>query len=47
MTDNGQVELRALQRIDCGNVFSVLPEEDEEYEQVEVDLSTGELFDRQ
>jgi hypothetical protein len=46
VTDNGQVELRALQRIDCGNVFSVLPEEDEEYEQVEVDLSTGEFFDR-
>lgn len=47
VTDDGQVELRALQRIDCGNVFSVLPEEDEEYEQVEVDLSTGELLDRQ
>ena len=35
--------LRALVDIPEGGVFCILPEDDEEYEEVEVDLETGEL----
>ena len=37
------VVLKAIQDIAAGNVFCILPDEDEEYEEVEVDLTTTEL----
>lgn len=37
------VSLRALSAITEGSVLCILPNEDEEYEEVEVDLATGEL----
>ena len=39
--------LRALEDIPVGGVFCILPDEDEEYEEVEVDLGTGELMQEQ
>ncbi len=36
--------LRALEDIPEGGVFCILPDEDEEYEEVQVDLGTGELI---
>ena len=45
LDDNGEVSvvLKAIQDITAGNVFCILPDEDEEYEEVEVDLQTTEL----
>lgn len=44
LQENGDIaELRAIQSIPTGDVFCILPEDDEEYEEVEVDLATGEL----
>ena len=45
--DSGESELRALTEIKCGDVFSILPEKGGEYEQIEVDLGTGELLHRE
>ena len=42
-TENEDLMLRALVDIPAGGVFCVLPDDDEEYEEVEVDLGTGEL----
>jgi len=39
-----QLALRALEDIPEGGVFCILPDDDEEYEEVEVDLGTGELM---
>ena len=44
LQENGDItELRAIKSIPTGDVFCILPEDDEEYEEVEVDLATGEL----
>jgi hypothetical protein len=44
LQENGDIaELRAIQSILTGDVFCILPEDDEEYEELEVDLATGEL----
>jgi hypothetical protein len=44
LQENGDIaELRAIQSIQTGHVFCILPESDEEYEEVEVDLATGEM----
>ena len=40
----GVAILRALGPIQAGQVFSILPDDDEEYEEVEVDLETGEMI---
>jgi hypothetical protein len=41
--DGDNVSLRALQAITEGEIFCILPDEDQEYDEVEVDLVTGEL----
>jgi len=41
--NGGDLALRALVDIPDGGVFCILPDDDEEYEEVEVDLGTGEL----
>jgi hypothetical protein len=35
--------LRTLSAVSEGSIFCVLPDENEEYEEVDVDLATGEL----
>jgi hypothetical protein len=44
LDDDNEAILQALVHIQEGEIFSILPDEDEEYEDVEVDLETGELI---
>jgi hypothetical protein len=41
--EGNAVYLRAIEDIPAGSVFCVRPDDDEEYDEVEVDLTTGEL----
>ena len=42
--DDDEAVLRALGTIRIGQVFSILPDDNEDYEEVEVDLETGEIM---
>lgn len=44
LNNDNETILRALGPIRVGQVFSVLPDDDEDYEEVEVDLETGEII---
>ena len=41
--ENDSVVLETIEAVPEGGVFCILPDDDEEYEEVEVDLGTGEL----
>jgi len=43
MIDDGRVVLRALGPVTVGEVFTIAPDDEEEYDEVEVDLVTGEI----
>jgi hypothetical protein len=44
LDDDNEAILQALVPIQEGEIFSILPDDDEEYEEVEVDPETGELI---